>query len=548
MLYGKRNGSHSKPGWRCVVASLVAGLAIGVGGLSPAAAVPPPDDVDPSRSCTVIGTGLGDVLVGTDGDDVICGGGGSDTILAGGGGDVVYGDDGGDTIYGGAGDDVVYGGAGGDTVWGEGIAGVNWNVRVLAYRVFASADCRAPHSAQADAIANAVARDTAVINLSLGGNSRNRGVVESLQDAWRTSVVVVAAAGNDGQDKRHYPAAYSAVETFGWGPFEGTYTTDVISVGNADNDGRMAPGSNYGDWVDLWAPGQAVLSTVPTRDDPTGYLRMSGTSMATPFVTGVASLVLSDPAYAGVATRWVRDRLRKTTHAKPGVPRVADLATWLAGRTGYGTDQEEQDKRQSPAGWLVNGYQAVSNASFEVNVPSDRTDGTVSLERVLGPAAPTNGQYMLRLSTGPADANVASSATVPTAAPSWALGADQELSIEVSYDFLTEEFDEWVGTQYNDFLRIYFLLPNGTEVEVDRLTVNTVAWTPVTGVDFPGGDDTVGRNNWVTTTTVLTSAQLARLSPGSGGWDGPLELHIEVSDAGDHIYDSEALIDNIRVY
>ena len=91
MLYRNCNVSSCvRPKGRGAAGALVAELGIVlVRGLSPAVAVPvpPPDDVDPSRGCMVVGTGLGDVPVGTDGDDVICGGGGGDTILAGGGAD-----------------------------------------------------------------------------------------------------------------------------------------------------------------------------------------------------------------------------------------------------------------------------------------------------------------------------------------------------------------------------------------------------------------------------------------------------------------------------
>jgi hypothetical protein len=106
--------------WRRAVAAGVAAALVATLGLAgPASAAVPPEQFDPARGCTVVGTALGDVLKGTDGDDVICGGGGGDTIKAGAGNDVVYGDAGGDTIYGGSGDDIVYGGEGGDTIRGE---------------------------------------------------------------------------------------------------------------------------------------------------------------------------------------------------------------------------------------------------------------------------------------------------------------------------------------------------------------------------------------------------------------------------------------------
>jgi Mg-chelatase subunit ChlD len=101
-----------------VAIAAAATVVVAAGLAAPASAGATPEQFDPARGCTVLGTKLGDVLTGTDGDDVICGGGGGDTISAGAGNDVIYGDDGGDTIKGGDGDDLIYGGTGGDTIKG----------------------------------------------------------------------------------------------------------------------------------------------------------------------------------------------------------------------------------------------------------------------------------------------------------------------------------------------------------------------------------------------------------------------------------------------
>ncbi len=112
-----------------------------------------------------------------------------------------------------------------------------------------------------------------VINMSLGGE----GYVQSMNDACETAVakgsVVVAAAGNWGVSPVIYPAGYNS----------------VIAVGSVDSDRTRSNFSNYGDGLDIMAPGVNIYSTVPNN----GYEYWSGTSMATPHVSGVVGLMRS---------------------------------------------------------------------------------------------------------------------------------------------------------------------------------------------------------------------------------------------------------------
>jgi subtilisin family serine protease len=112
--------------------------------------------------------------------------------------------------------------------------------------------------------------------------------------------VVVSAAGNDASKSlRQYPAA------------AGVY--GMISVGASDITGSIASFSNFGSWVDVLAPGDGITSLIPGGI----YGTWSGTSMAAPFVTGTAALLIS--RYPGVAPRQVTRRIERTSTELCGV-------------------------------------------------------------------------------------------------------------------------------------------------------------------------------------------------------------------------------------
>jgi len=114
----------------------------------------------------------------------------------------------------------------------------------------------------------------------LGGYSASSTVEAAVNYAWDKEAVLVAAAGNDNTTDMSYPAAYE----------------NVIAVGATDNNDQKASFSNYGDWVDIGAPGVGILSTAPDHSNRlwgrgVKYAYGSGTSMAMPFVAGVVGLV-----------------------------------------------------------------------------------------------------------------------------------------------------------------------------------------------------------------------------------------------------------------
>ena len=101
--------------------------------------------------------------------------------------------------------------------------------------------------------------------------------------------LVVFAAGNDGL-ANGAPANYDR----------------VVAVGAVQSNGNKASFSNYGDWVDICAPGVSIYSTVPGS-----YSNMNGTSMACPHVSGVAALVVSQHGKQGFTADMLRERLLK---------------------------------------------------------------------------------------------------------------------------------------------------------------------------------------------------------------------------------------------
>jgi subtilisin family serine protease/subtilase family serine protease len=164
----------------------------------------------------------------------------------------------------------------------EGVVGVAPHARIKAYKVCRSDGTCDDFTIQ-QAIARAVEDGVNVINMSLGDTVYSQSLDNAVQDAWNAGLVIVAAAGNAGVTDPLYPAAFD----------------NVISVAAFDEDHRRASFSNYGNWVDMSAPGNLIMSTYPMSQCPasstpgdTGcYTWLSGTSMATPHVAGAAALV-----------------------------------------------------------------------------------------------------------------------------------------------------------------------------------------------------------------------------------------------------------------
>lgn len=166
----------------------------------------------------------------------------------------------------------VAGIAAADTNNAIGVAGLGYNSRLLNVKVLGD-DGTGSYSAIAKGITWAADNGARVINLSLGGTSSSSTLQNAVDYAWNKGAVVVAAAGNNASSAPFYPAYYS----------------NVIAVAATNEWDQKTPYTDYGDWVDVGAPGSNIYSTLPGAV----YGNRSGTSMASPLVAGLAGLVMA---------------------------------------------------------------------------------------------------------------------------------------------------------------------------------------------------------------------------------------------------------------
>lgn len=199
---------------------------------------------------------------------------------------------------------------------GIGTAGVAWNAKVGSFKVcyedldllelgIISATC--DDDDLAEAIIHAADNGYHVINMSIAGIEISTTLENAVNYAWNQGAVLVAGAGNDYGAIRHNPAAY----------------TNVIGVAATDYNDNLASFSTFStdsdDWVSVAAPGDIIFSAVPAEfcgmaaNDPKGcYDWKSGTSMATPVVSGIAAMLWAHLPNA--TNELVRQRLENSAN------------------------------------------------------------------------------------------------------------------------------------------------------------------------------------------------------------------------------------------
>lgn len=168
---------------------------------------------------------------------------------------------------------------------GIGMAGGCWNCRIMPVKVLDASGSGSLYAIM-NGVTWAAQHGARVINLSLGGKgSPGQSEITTIRNARAAGAIVIVAAGNSNADASGYTPAG---------------VPEAVTVASTTSTDARSSFSNYGSVVDIAAPGSSIYSTLPTyhvtlndQGAPMNYAVLSGTSMATPMVSGIAGLLFS---------------------------------------------------------------------------------------------------------------------------------------------------------------------------------------------------------------------------------------------------------------
>jgi subtilisin family serine protease len=190
----------------------------------------------------------------------------------------------------------------------KGVAGVNWNIKIISAKFLGRNGGTTANAIKAvDYITDLKTRhglNIVATNNSWGGGGFSQGLHDAIETANAAGILFIAAAGNSGTNNDATPS------------YPASYTNDnIIAVAAIASDGSLATWSQYGAYsVDLGAPGVGIWSTVPKSSKGkviSGYASYSGTSMATPHVTGACALYAA--TYTGATAADIKAAILSAT-------------------------------------------------------------------------------------------------------------------------------------------------------------------------------------------------------------------------------------------
>jgi hypothetical protein len=254
---------------------------------------------------------------------------------------------------------------------GKGITGINWQLKLLP--------CRFMDVNGSGFVSDAIKCLDYVLDLKLnhginivasnnswGSGSFSQALYNAVAEHNAAGILFVASAGNDNSQAKFYPAAFDL--------------PNVISIAAHDEQGVKGDFSNYGrDWVDISAPGVAILSTTAVKGGPqnNAFVEASGTSMAAPMVSGVAALLkAAEPA---LTMQQLRGRiLASGTPASDTLLAAQTASGRLLSASGTGQNgalncvNQQLQRRMLPA---ADALYVAANSSISIEVLSIDCDG-----------------------------------------------------------------------------------------------------------------------------------------------------------------------------
>ncbi|MFQ3611655.1 MAG: S8 family serine peptidase [Fimbriimonadales bacterium] len=320
-----------------------------------------------------------------------------------------------------------------------------------------------------------------VISMSLGGSSSSQTLADAVTYAWNRGCLLVAAAGNSGSSSPLYPAYY----------------TNVIAVAATDSSDRLASFSQFGSWVNIAAPGVAILSTIPNNR----YASYDGTSMACPHVAGAAALIWAQ--YPNLSNQQLRSLLEQNVDPyqpygsrtiAPNAGRLNVNKALLAAGGGGSTPPELSGFTISPTS-VTAGTNATGTVTLSAPAPSGGFVVNISSSNpsvASAPSSVTVAQGQTSASFTITTASVSSSTTVTFTASANGISRQANLTVNPAQTSVTLESltisptSVWGGSTATGTVTLSGPAPSGGAVVQLRSSNSTRASVP-SSVTVPAG-------------------------------------------------------------